>query len=180
MLAISGDQVQHAHWRVITANHTGHVPGGGGFDHVRPKVVVVLIGTNNLGAGMNPAEIALGIFKLVKSVAVESRAMEIVFLPLLPRAHGGKPSSQARVAEVNRLTRTLLAPPIIGVEIKARVTLSECAKVLATGDTQTKPEPNWVANRTRMPDGLHPGAAGAVFWLECVSKEVGEAVARVH
>jgi hypothetical protein len=182
VLAISGDQVQHVLWRVITANENGHVPGGGEFEVLRPKVVVLLIGTNNLGAGMNPPLIAAAIDKLTTVLAGESKATEVVVLPLLARGHGGRQASQPRVAEINRLLRGLLSPKVLisgAGSTAARVTVSECGGMLVTDATRSRPEPDWVVNRTLLPDGLHPGAAGAKVWLRCLAKEIEATVARV-
>lgn len=50
-LAISGDQTQHLLWRL---KH-GELPLS-----LQPKVIVLMIGTNNLGAGFKPSEVARG------------------------------------------------------------------------------------------------------------------------
>eukprot|EP00038_Savillea_parva_P030503 m.78140 g.78140 ORF g.78140 m.78140 type:complete len:367 (-) comp9199_c0_seq1:1248-2348(-) len=181
-LAISGDQVQHVLWRTIAANEPDRVPGGGEFDTLRPAVVVVLIGTNNLAAGMAPATVAAGVYKLVLALKRHSLATEIVAVPLLPRwANHGDVNMPAHVAEVNRQLRQLLSPKIIHEDTPTTtVTISACGHTLASKDSQRRPEPDWIVDRQLMPDGLHPGAAGARVWLDCLSNEVKQAVARVR
>src|SRR5438876_9285320 len=57
-LGIGGDQTGHVLWRITE---------GGEFETIRPKVVVLMIGTNNTG-GHKAEDIAGGITEIVKTI----------------------------------------------------------------------------------------------------------------
>ncbi|XP_071440760.1 platelet-activating factor acetylhydrolase IB subunit alpha1 [Hetaerina americana] len=70
---IGGDQTQHVLWRV----QNGELEG------ISPKIVVVLVGTNN--HGHNPDQIAEGILEIVKVVRQKQSQAQVVVCSLLPR-----------------------------------------------------------------------------------------------
>ncbi|XP_046383935.1 platelet-activating factor acetylhydrolase IB subunit alpha1 [Ischnura elegans] len=70
---IGGDQTQHVLWRV----QNGELEG------ISPKIVVVLVGTNN--HGHNPEQIAEGILEIVKVIRQKQPQAQVVVCSLLPR-----------------------------------------------------------------------------------------------
>lgn len=78
-LGIGGDSTQHILWRITT----GKVLVG-----IDPKVIVLLIGTNNI-ASHKPAEIAIGVKMIVAELRKQKPRARILVLGLLPRS--GKP-----------------------------------------------------------------------------------------
>jgi beta-glucosidase len=52
---------------------------------LRPRLVVMLIGTNDLWAGANPASVAIGIASVVQEIRDRSPTSHILLLGLLPR-----------------------------------------------------------------------------------------------
>lgn len=78
-LGISGDQTGHVLWR-ITEGHE--------LDNLKPKAVVIMIGTNNTG-GHSAEQIAGGIKAIVEELKKQKPGMKILVLGVFPRGSGG-------------------------------------------------------------------------------------------
>ena len=86
---IGGDRTQHVLWRL---EH-------GEVDGIHPKVVVLMIGTNNSGSN-TAEEIANGVTAIVKSIREKLPETKILLLGVFPRAE--KPGSiRDKLAAVN-------------------------------------------------------------------------------
>ena len=83
---IGGDRTQHLLWRLSSGQELA------GLD---PKVIVVLIGTNNLGHN-SPAEVAAGVGAIVAECRKQKPKAQILLLGLLPRA--GRPVPEGLAA----------------------------------------------------------------------------------
>ncbi|QJW97724.1 GDSL-type esterase/lipase family protein [Frigoriglobus tundricola] len=68
-----------------------------------PKVVVLLIGSNNLGLGQDPTEVAAGIAKIVYELGVQVPDTRVLLLGLLPRGFSATDPFRAQIAEVNSM-----------------------------------------------------------------------------
>jgi beta-glucosidase len=86
----SGDRTQHVLWRL----QNREIIGG------RPKVVVVMIGTNNLGDN-TPAETADGVVEIVNTLLARTNA-RVLLLGIFPRANN--PENRFRVAAAEATT----------------------------------------------------------------------------
>ena len=76
---IGGDRVQHVRWRVEN----------GEFEGIKPKVVVLMIGTNNAGVAENsPEQIAAGIRNIIAAIHKRSADTKILLLAIFPRGAG--------------------------------------------------------------------------------------------
>ncbi len=73
------------------------------WEGLRPRVVVLLIGTNNLAWNHRPADVAMGIAELVRLVQERSPRTKVLVLGLLPRGASAADPMRAQVAEVNAL-----------------------------------------------------------------------------
>jgi lysophospholipase L1-like esterase len=71
---IAGDLTENLLWRVQHGELAGH-----------PRVVVVMIGTNNLGLGAAPADVAHGIAAVVSAIRADSPGTTVLLLSILPR-----------------------------------------------------------------------------------------------
>lgn len=80
---IGGDLTENVLWRITN----------GEIDGIKPKVVVLLIGTNNTGPNSSE-EIAKGITAIVKTLRTKLPATKILLLGILPR--GAEPKTQLR------------------------------------------------------------------------------------
>ncbi len=78
---IGGDRTQHVLWRIEN----------GELDGIKPKAVVIMIGTNN--SALDSAEaIARGITRIVETVRAKQPQAKILLLAVFPR--GEKPSGR--------------------------------------------------------------------------------------
>jgi beta-glucosidase len=87
----SGDRTQHVLWRL----QNGEIVGA------KPKVVVVMIGTNNLGDN-TPAETADGVVEIVNTLLARTDA-KVLLLGIFPRADN--PENRFRVAAAAATTQ---------------------------------------------------------------------------
>jgi lysophospholipase L1-like esterase len=144
---IAGDRTQNLLWRV---DH-------GELDGIRPKVVVLLIGTNNTtpnsdGKPRNAvSETVEGITAIVNRVRAKLPESKVLLLGIFPR--GAKDSRERlAVAEVNRA----IAQLDDGRQVRF---LDLTGKFLAADGALPK---------ANMPDGLHPSPKGYQIWAEAM------------
>jgi hypothetical protein len=138
---IGGDRTQHVLWRI---EH-------GECDGITPKVVVLMIGTNNLGRN-SAAEIVDGITAIVNEFRTRLPQSKILLLGIFPR--GAKHDDPAR-EKIQSINRTI-AKLDDGKQIKY---LDIGTKFLdAKGDLP----------KEVMPDALHPNAKGYQIWADAM------------
>jgi lysophospholipase L1-like esterase len=147
---IGGDRTQHVLWRLAN----------GEADVIKPKVVILLIGTNNTGLERDnvtvrntvPETIA-GITAVVQSLRQRLPQAKILLLAVFPRSDGpGDVPVRAQVAEVNRAIANLHDGRSIHY-------LDIGAKFLAADGTLPA---------AIMPDKLHLSEAGYVIWADAI------------
>ena len=93
-LGLWGDLTQGALWRLTN----------GQWDpRLHPKVVVILIGTNNANWHSRPEDTALGIAELIRFVRNRSPTSKVLLLGILPRGADSSAPERSVNAEVNRL-----------------------------------------------------------------------------
>jgi lysophospholipase L1-like esterase len=93
---VGGDRTQNVLWRITD---------GGELDGLSPKVVVLLIGTNNLGTDP-PDAIAAGIEKIVVTIRTKSPTTKVLLLAPFPRTMGGPKIADA-LTDVKRIISKL-------------------------------------------------------------------------
>ncbi len=141
---IGGDRTQHVLWRI----------DNGELDGIQPKVVVLMIGTNN--SGYPAAEITKGVLKIVEMIHKKLPDSKLLLLGIFPR--GADPK----------------APNVIAVREKLSAVNSELAKLddgkrtryLDIGPKFLDAEGGIPADI--MPDALHPNARGYQIWAEAM------------
>jgi lysophospholipase L1-like esterase len=151
---ISGDRTQHLLWRM---EH-------GELDGIHPKVVVLLIGTNNTGKERNsntirntvPETIA-GVEEVVRELRAKLPESKILLLAIFPRGTLEDPQ-RAQVAVIN----TVLARLDDGKRVRF---LDIGPKFLEADGT---------LSRDIMPDRLHPSAKGYEIWAEAMEPTLDE------
>lgn len=150
---ISGDRTQHVLWRL---EH-------GELDGIKPRVVVLMIGTNNTGFEPDKVtprnstpEIVAGVTTVVKTLRTKLPQTKVLLLAIFPR--GEKPDNPQRlqVAEVN----SALAKLDDGRMVRF---LDIGSKFLAADGTLPK---------EIMPDFLHPGEKGYEIWAAAIKGPV--------
>ena len=96
-LGFNGDKTENVLWRLAH----------GAVDNIQPKLLVLLVGTNNSGHRMDKAEdTALGIKQILSVLADTLPKTKILLLAIFPRS--AKPTQRLRVLneEVNRIIGT--------------------------------------------------------------------------
>lgn len=162
-LGAIGDRTEHLLWRI---QH--------GALSCRPRVAVVLIGTNNLTAGRSPEETSRGIATVVATIREQSPRTRVLLLGLLPRHASLNDPMRQQVDRVNALIARLDDGDSVQV-------LDVGAQLLRT-DGRIRPD--------TMPDFLHPCAEGYRICAEALHEPlrdmldragpVGRSIARVR
>ncbi len=142
---IGGDEVQHVLWRVLN----GEIEG------VSPKVIVIMVGTNNLGnAGHNGPDTARGIELLVSTLRAKLPAAKILLFGVFPRDRMPETKFRREIAEINRRIGALAGGAVTFVDI-----------------TKDFLEPSGEILPTIMPDFLHLTEAGYEIWARELRKQ---------
>jgi lysophospholipase L1-like esterase len=143
-LGFGWDRTQNVLWRI---DH-------GEFDGLRPKLVVLNIGTNNFSTTPNarantPAEVAEGISAICDRLHQKSPATHILVMGVLPRGQLPDDGFRAPIAALNAiLARELVA--------RANTTFLEIGARFLSPDGTLPSE--------LMPDGTHPSEKGYTIW----------------
>ncbi|MEY4939932.1 MAG: hypothetical protein RIQ93_1667 [Verrucomicrobiota bacterium] len=146
---ISGDRTQHLLWRLQN----------GELDGIRPKVVVLMIGTNNTGFEADrvtpkntPAEAAEGVRAIVQHLRTKLPAAKILLLAVFPRGETADNPGRLQVAAINQSISRLH-------DGKSVIYLDIGAKFLGADGRMSKEV---------MPDFLHPNAKGYEIWANAI------------
>jgi lysophospholipase L1-like esterase len=149
---ISADRTQHVLWRL---EH-------GEVDGIKPKVVVLMIGTNNTGLerGTNEprnttAEALQGVTLVVHTLLTKLPTTKILLLGIFPRADN--PVSPAQVTEIN-----------------AALAKMDDGKIVRFLDIGPKFLTDGVLTKEIMPDLLHPNAKGYEIWAAAIKAPLAE------
>ena len=146
---IGGDRTQHVLWRITN----------GELDGIKPKVVVLMIGTNNSGGDDAPG-IAKGVTAIVKAIHAKSPSTKVLLLAIFPR--GNKPdgafgAGQEKLKQVNATLAKLH-------DGKSVHYLDIGEKFLTDG----------VLKAEIMPDFLHLSKAGYQIWADSITPKLAE------
>src|SRR6478736_335096 len=146
---IGGDQTQHVIWRIENGELNG----------LNPKVVVLMLGTNNSGA-WTAEQIAAADRKIVGMIRERLPEAKILLLAIFPRGprkqRDGQPEPWEQRMAVIRAANADLAKLDDGKMVRF---LDINAHFLGNDGTI----PNII-----MPDQLHPNAAGYQLWAEAM------------
>jgi lysophospholipase L1-like esterase len=144
-LGIGGDQTQHVLWRLDNGN----------IDGIKPKLAVIMIGTNNAGSN-KPEEIAEGIKAIVGRLRTKLPETKVLVLGIFPRGADDKD----RLRQVNVKTNEIVAKL---ADDKSVFYLDIGAKFMQEDRTLSK---------EIMPDLLHLSPKGYTIWAESIEPTV--------
>src|SRR5262245_5862194 len=146
---IGGDRTQHVLWRLQN----------GELDGIKPRVVMLMIGTNNSNGKDNTAEeIADGVTAIVKEIHKRSPKTKVLLLGVFPR--GPKPNPQReKLKQVN----SIIAKLDDG---------GKTVKYLDIGDKFL--ESDGTLPKETMPDFLHLSEKGYQIWADAVKGPIQE------
>jgi len=150
-LGFSGDHTSHVLWRI----KNGEWP-----ESVKPKVAVVMIGTNNTGhqQGQPAAETADGIKMIIDDIHDRSPDTQIVLHPIFPR--GATPDNRLR--KLNDEINTIIAE----MGDREYVHILDLAPLFLDEDGNLP--------KDIMPDLLHPKDEGYRIWAEALTPKLKE------
>ncbi len=143
----SGDRTEHVLWRLANGELIG----------MKPKVVVIMIGTNNLGHGSSNAfQTGSGVEKIVKTLQREVPDVKILLLSIFPRGMSVHDGLRIGVAEATRGFQSLAEP--------GKVVCLDIGKYFLnySGDMRL----------SLMPDLLHPNEGGYEIWAMAIEREL--------
>jgi lysophospholipase L1-like esterase len=158
---IGGDRTEHILWRLANGN----------YDGLKPKLTVLMIGTNNTGHQGRPQvehggavyastaeETAAGITEIVKVLKEKQPQMKILLLAIFPR--GATPEDKMR--QQNEATNQLIAK------------LDNGKTVFFMDINKDFLEPDGTLSKEIMPDLLHPNEKGYEIWSKAIEGRVKE------
>jgi len=149
-MGFGGDRTQHVLWRL------DHLP----MDKIRPKAVMLLIGSNNLADRETTDEnIAEGIKACVDKLRSLYPDVKILVLDITPDGF-------SHAAKVNVRMKQVI--PIVHELLKAYQNL----KIMDVGHVWCDANGDFLKAYTS--DGCHPNAAGCAAWLEWVEPTMAE------
>lgn len=134
----------------------------GEFDGLKPKFVVLHIGTNNFSGTKNareskPAEVAAGIAAICERIKAKSPETKIILMAVFPRGFSPKDGFRPKIAALNALLEPF-------AKEKGLIYLDIGPKMLDAEGNLPK---------DIMGDGVHPTEKGYAIWAAAL-KEVLE------
>ncbi len=156
-LGVPGDRTEHVLWRI---DH-------GALDGLKPKLVVLMIGTNNAGHAHEPGgyrctarETADGIRAILLRIRAKCPAARILLMGILPRTENEDPANVQNLATNAIIKDFADGKTLVYLDIGRRFVNP------ANGD----------ANLGLMPDLLHINTDGYRIWAEAIAPIVAEAL----
>jgi len=145
---IGGDRTQHVLWRITH----------GELDGIRPKAVVLMIGTNN--SSTDSAEgIASGITKIVETIREKQPQAKILLLAVFPRGEKAESNpAREKLQKVNAIV--------------AKLDDGQHIHYLDIGEKFLQPDGS--LSKDIMPDFLHLSAAGYQIWADAISPKLAQ------
>ncbi len=143
---IGGDRTQHVLWRI---DH-------GELDGIKPRVIVLMIGTNNIHSD-TPDEIAAGVKAIVERIRKQLPSTKVLLLGVFPRDEKPSPTRE-RIKSLN----ASIAKFDDGKHVKY---LDIGAKFMNADGTLSK---------SIMPDFLHLSHAGYMIWADAIEPTLFE------
>ena len=144
-LGIGGDRTQHVLWRLDNGN----------IDGIKPKLAVIMIGTNNSGSNSSE-QIADGITAIVKKLRDKLPETKILLLGIFPRGA----DDQNKQRQVNTKAN----------EIAAKLADGKMVEYLDIGPKFL--DDKRVLSKEVMPDLLHLTTAAYQTWADAIEPHV--------
>ena len=142
---ISGDRTEHLLWRL---DH-------GQVDGLHPKLVALMIGTNNLGANTE-TQIAEAIADIVHDYQKRLPDAVILLQAIFPRGEKPTDANRQKIKTINAMIAKL----------------GDGNKVIYMDFGDKFLEPDGTISKEVMPDSLHPSAKGYEIWADAIRPEI--------
>jgi len=148
-LGIGGDRTEHVIWRLTHGN----------LGKIRPKVAVVMIGTNNTGHfDQDPAEVAAGVERILQILNERLPETKIVLHGIFPRGPDSLDAKRLNNIAINQQIR--------------RFADGDRVHYMEIGDQFL--EPDGTISREIMPDLLHLSPQGYERWAQTLEPQLKE------
>jgi lysophospholipase L1-like esterase len=152
-LGFGWDRTQNVLWRL----------DNGEFDGLKPKVVVLHIGTNNFSGTKNarastPPEVAAGIAAICARIKTKSPETKIILMAVFPRGFSPKDGFRPKIAALNELLTAF-------AKESGLIYLDIGPKMLDTEGNLPK---------DIMGDGVHPTEKGYAIWAAALKEVLGK------
>jgi beta-glucosidase len=144
---ISGDTTRGVLYRVQA-----------GVIDLEPEAVVLLIGTNDIGLGASPEDIADNVREILRQLRKSNRKMPVIVCKVMPRADRNL-HVEEKIKKLNSLVDEI---------VKSDRRFVRCDTWSIYVDEQDHPR------REEFPDLLHPNAAGYAKWTTALKPLVAE------
>jgi lysophospholipase L1-like esterase len=181
VLAISGDQTQHLLWRLQNGQMLAE------YADDPTSIFVMMIGTNNLGAGELPGPTAQGILTLTEYLLKHtSKQSRILVFHVLPRGDGKTwlPDLCPPRCQIDGTPYTSFLPPIQKVNQAVEEGMKTLRKTYKASETRLEfldcgqeflvnnddQDLDQEVKSSLMPDLLHPNAKGHEILAQCIRR----------
>jgi len=146
-LGFNGDRTEHVLWRLRN----------GAVESMSPKLVVLMVGTNNTGQRMDPAEhTAEGVLAIVNELRERLPQSKILLLGIFPREESPYNEMRKRNESINKI--------ISKYEDKKSVFYLNINQVFL--------DEKQILSEDIMPDFLHPNELGYRLWAEAIEPTI--------
>jgi beta-glucosidase len=145
---ISGDRTEHVLWRITHGNLAG-------LEKDPPKLIVLMIGTNNSGDEYTAQDVADGIIAIVKTLREKLPSTKVLLLAIFPRGQ----TPDARRAK-NAQASAIASKVADGKDV---IFLDIGASFMNADGTISK---------DIMPDSLHLSDLGYLYWAKAIEPTV--------
>jgi lysophospholipase L1-like esterase len=148
---ISGDRTQHVLWRLQNGEFDGDP---------MPKVVVLMIGTNNIGQKDPelPSSAIAGVDAILKFIRRKSESTKVLLLGVFPRGEKPDHPHRALVKEINAAIE--------------KFDDGKTVKFLDIGEKFLQPDGS--LTREIMPDFLHLSEKGYRIWADAIQEPLAD------
>jgi len=161
---IGGDRTEHILWRLENGN----------YDGLKPKLTVLMIGTNNTGHEGRPMaehggavytssaeETAEGVTAIVEMLQQKQPQMKILLLAIFPRGADSNDAKRQKNEKANQIIAQL----------------ADDKKVYFMDINDKFLEEDGTLSKEIMPDLLHPNTGGYEIWSKAIQGKVKELMA---
>lgn len=152
-LGIGGDQTGHVLWRLTDGKE---------IEPLKPKLAVIMIGTNNTGAH-TAEQIAGGIKAIIAELQKQKPDMKILLLGVFPRASGVEKGADAPKDKLNPKIKAI-NDIIAKYADDKKVFYKDIGAKFLTADGTLE--------RKVMPDLLHLSGDGYKIWAEAIKDDI--------
>lgn len=149
---IGGDLTQSVLWRLSQ----------GQADHLHPKLIVVLIGTNNLGSGDSVGNTVSGVKAVVSEYQKRCPDSIILLQGIFPRSAQPTDEVRTKIKAVNQ----------------ALAQLGDGEKIIFSDVGEKLLEPDGTLSREIMPDLLHLSPKGYQIWADAIQPIIDSHLSR--